>query len=180
MRRLRRAPILALCILTAGCVSFWEQRWHQEVEWSDGSDATLEVWVAQGTAFFDHPWIVVVDTLATPIVWFAEGTFALAAATSDDAAIAWGPLGFLASLLPVYTCMPLDAKPLAWLRLHDRLPVPAAERDVLRGLSNQGSVEWLATRCESAWGKESPHLADNVRRWVTAVRVGPPKGDAAR
>ena len=164
-----------LLIMCSGCVSMWQQRDHQDVVWSDGGQETVEVWLGQGSTMVGQPFTLLLDVLVTPVMWFAESSFALAAMSADDRAIAGGPFGYLLSLLPVFTCVPLDAHPSAWLHLRESMPLPAAEREVLRGLGDAGGVAWLARHYEQKWAKVNPHLAGNVHRWVVAVRLGPPR-----
>jgi hypothetical protein len=171
------AGVLLLTFLLPSCTSLMLGRDHQEVSWSDGDQSRVEVWLRQGTTSCGQPAIFVLDTLATPALLFAEVTFAIAAASRSDLAIEGGPAGFLASLLPGFTCVPIDAKPTVRLRLDAPLFLPASSRDELAGLTSGAGVEWLARNYE-ALGHEGEGLGEQVRKWVARVNLVPSAGEA--
>ncbi|MCA8973276.1 MAG: hypothetical protein KDC98_01075 [Planctomycetes bacterium] len=166
-----RAAALAFLLLPA-CTSLWEQRDYQAVEWADGDGSRIEVWLRQGTEWAGVPWLTILDVLATPVLWIADVQFASAALAKDDARISGGPVGFLVSLLPFFTCMPIDARPSAWLHLDDPLRLPAEEREQLRRMGERGGVRWLARHYQTAF-PDSAASAEKVRTWVTGVRLVP-------
>ncbi|MCB9885267.1 MAG: hypothetical protein H6838_07230 [Planctomycetes bacterium] len=157
----------------AGCTSLWTQRDHQAVAWSDGDEARIDVWLRQGSSDVGVPWLTLADVVATPVIWVAEVQFGVFAALSDDARIEWGPLGFLASLLPCITCVPLDNKPYAWLHLSSALHLGPEDRAELAGLGEGAGVEWLAARYVAQF-PEDAGAADRVRKWVSGVSLAEP------
>lgn len=156
-----RATCLALTLpLTTGCYSLAEQRHEHAVTWSDGVTTPLEVWIVQGSG--GHPLMLPLDLIATPVIMCFETYLALNAAQHEDHRIRWGPVGWLASLLPVVTCMGMDNH----LSVHvppDALPLPAEDHARLAKLSAAESVAWLAERI----GKDPRHLSATV----TEVRL---------
>ena len=110
--------------------------------------------------------------LFTPVTWVAEVQFACFALATDDARIAGGPLGFVGSLLPGITCVPLDAKPRVWLHLSDALRLRAEARTELARLGEDEAVEWLARRYAEQFDSSA---GDQVRRWVRGAALAPPR-----
>ncbi len=168
------AKAIALLLLSGltGCTSFWTQRDHQKVQWSDGDDARIEVWLRQGSVNFGQPWLTLSDVLATPVLWIADVQFAGAALASDDARIEGGAFGFLVSMLPCFTCVPLDNHPSVWLHLSSTMQLGPEDRAALAGLGESKAVGWLAER----YAEQFPDDADaprRVRYWVSGVRLQP-------
>lgn len=167
---IRALAVLLFAGLT-GCTSLWTQRDHQAVQWSDGDTSRIEVWLGQGTADYGQPWLTISDVLFTPVIWIAEVQFACFALAKDDARIAGGPLGFVGSLLPCITCVPLDAKPRVWLHLSDALRLRAEDRAELAQLEEAAAVEWLAARYAEQFGAGA---GEQVHRWIRGVALAPP------
>jgi hypothetical protein len=175
--RCRPIRVLAFAALlsTGGCVSLAEARDHQAVEWDDGGKDQVAVWLSGGSLYGGQPWAFLTELVATPVLIPFETYIALEFAASDDARVAWGPLGWLASLLPGFTCMPMEEHPDYWLHLRDPLHLPAAERERLRRASAGGSVEWLIEQYERSWPGD-PKLARHVHSVVTQVELEPGPG----
>lgn len=163
---------LAMLLATSGCMSLWQQRTHQAVAWEDGDPARIEVWLRQGTTWLGQPLFFLLDTLATPVLWIGESAIAIAAWDDPDAAIAGGPFGYLVSLLPGFTCVPIDSHPSSFLRLGDALRLSVAERERLARLGDGEGVEWLAAHY-AALDERRPERAEMVRYWIAAVRLAP-------
>lgn len=175
MRRSSRWPTIALTLvatLASSCTSLWQQRDEQAVIWEDGDPARIEVWLSQGSLVLGQPWLFLLDVVATPVLVVNETFFALAASDREDARIAGGPFGYLASLLPGITCMPLDARPSVWLRLNEPLRLPRSERERLSKLGPCGGVHWLAEHYERQDARGAI-AAEQVRAWVASVRLVP-------
>lgn len=170
-----RIEAIACVLLSglAGCTSFWNQRDYQKVTWSDGDDARIEVWLRQGSMFLSVPWLTLGDILITPVMWIGEVDFALAAMARDDARIEGGPMGFVVSLLPCFTCVPLDAKPSVWLPLSEALQLGPEDRAQLTGLGEVAGIEWLVARYEQQF-PENEGLAERARYWVSGVSLAAP------
>jgi hypothetical protein len=159
-------------LLLASCTSLWQQRDEQAVVWEDGDPAEIEVWLSQGSTMLGQPWVFLFDVALTPVLVLNESFFACGALSRDEARIAGGPLGYLASLLPGITCMPLDAHPSVWLRLDEPLRLPPSERERLAKLGPCGGVHWLAEHYarQDTRGEMAGEL---VRVWVASVRLVP-------
>jgi hypothetical protein len=166
-------------LLLASCTSLWQQRDEQAVVWEDGDPAEIEVWLSQGSTMLGQPWVFLFDVALTPVLVLNESFFACGALSRDEARIAGGPLGYLASLLPGITCMPLDAHPSVWLRLSEPLRLPASERERLSKLGPCGGVRWLAEHYERQ-DSRGPIAAELVYAWVSSVRLVPASEVAAR
>lgn len=173
-----RAAAVLLVLSLVGCVSLLQQRDYQLVQWQDGDSSRIEVWTAQGTSWHGQPWYFVLETIGTPVVWLAETALAISAWRKPDVAIAGGPLGYLLSLLPGFTCMPLDLRSRG-LRLQDALHLPPDARLELDRLDSGQGVEWLARQFE-ALGGDGLDTARSVRDWVVSVRLVPPATDPGR
>ena len=119
------------------------------------------------------PWMFLAELVATPVLVPIETYVALEYFMSDDARVAWGPLGWLASLLPGFTCMPVEEHPDLFLHLRDTLHLAAAERERLRRASASASVEWLVEQYARSWPGE-PKQAQRVRDVVAFVELEPP------
>ncbi|MBK9387573.1 MAG: hypothetical protein IPN34_22390 [Planctomycetes bacterium] len=167
---LRHRAAIGLLLFLSSCTSLWQQRDEQAVVWEDGDPAKIEVWLSQGSSMLGQPWFFLIDVVATPVLVVNETFFACGALGREDARIAAGPFGYLASLLPGITCMPLDAHPSVWLRLSEPLRLPAAERERLSKLGPCGGVRWLAEH----YARQVPRgavAAEFVRDWVVSVRL---------
>src|SRR5262245_28565734 len=167
-RFLVRSLVLAAAWSAGGCVSLAEARYHQAVEWDDGGKEQIAVWLGGGSMPGGQPWLFLTELVATPVLVPFETYVALDYAASDDARVAWGPLGWLASLLPGFTCMPLEEHPDLFLRLRDTLHPSAGERERLRCASAGASVEWLVEQYTRIW-PDDPKLARRVRNVVASV-----------
>ncbi len=175
-RRPARAAWFALlaAALLPSCTSLLRERAWQSVAWDDGDAARVEVWLRQVGDGSGQPWRFALDVAATPLVAIAETVFAIRAWRSDKLAIAGGPLGYLASLLPGITCAPLNQRGKG-LRLLDGLHLPASERAALAACDGRAGVAWLAACCER-YDHDAARAAA-VRTWVCDVRLVP--GEAA-
>lgn len=162
-----RATLLALLVLSfASCASLWQQRDEQAVVWDDGDPAKVEIWLRQGSTMLGQPWLFAMDVAATPILIVNETIFAGAAWGSENARVAGGPIGYLVSLLPGITCMPLDAHPSVWLHSSEPLRLSANERERLASLGPRAAVQWLAENYARQHGEQA---AEKVRTWVASV-----------
>src|SRR5262249_43929219 len=106
-----RAFAFAAVSCAGGCVSLAEARYHQAVEWDDGGKEQMAVWLGGGNMPGGQPWLFLTELVATPVLVPVETYVALEYFMSEDARVAWGPLGWLASLLPGFTCMPVEEHP---------------------------------------------------------------------
>jgi hypothetical protein len=173
MRAATRTLLLGTLALATGCTSFWEQRDYQKVAWIDGDHSRVEVWLRQGSENLGPVgWIG--DVLVTPVMWLAEVQFACAALVRENVEITGGPFGFVVSLLPFFTCVPLDHKPCVFLPLSEPLALTAGDRAELAQLGDRGGVEWLAQHYTAANPERAEVRVANVRRWVSAVRLAAP------
>ncbi|MBL8898250.1 MAG: hypothetical protein JNM84_11510 [Planctomycetes bacterium] len=173
MKRLLLRPRHAascLLLLLSSCVSLWQQSDEQAVVWDDGDPAKIEVWLSQGSTMLGQPWVFLFDVALTPLLVFNETFFAWGAWSREDARISGGPFGYVVSLLPGITCMPLDAHPSVWLRLSEPLRLPASERERLAKLGPCGGVHWLAEHYERQ-DPRGARAAELVREWVASVRL---------
>jgi len=150
-----------------------ECRDHQAVVWDDGGAETVAVWLRGGSLERGQPWLFLGELVATPLLIPIETCLAVTCAFSDDARIAWGPLGYVASLLPGFTCMPVQEHPGVWLHLGNPLPLPASERERLRHASTSESVEWLVEQYQHLFPDDAM-LPGRVRRIVASVELEMP------
>lgn len=172
MNRWRRAAVIVGIAVLPACTSVWTSRHYQQVAWADGDGSRVEVWLRQGTMPMPY-WVVALDVMATPVMLVAELNFAVAAWRSEQHDIEGGAFGFVASLLPTVTCVPLDNKNSVRFPLSEPLALPASARAELAALGGIAGSEWLLKQYAAKYPDQAERYAHSVAYLVSRVRLAP-------
>ncbi len=167
----RVAAIVGIAVLPA-CTSVWTSRHYQKVAWADGDGSRIEVWLRQGTMPVPY-WVVALDVLVTPVMVLGELSFAVAAWRREENDIEGGAFGFVASLLPTVTCVPLDNKNSVWFPLSEPLELPASARAELEALGGIAGCEWLLKQYAAKYPEKAERYARSFAYLVSRVRLAP-------